>query len=563
MEKLSTNLLLLGATIAIGLAFLIPELAGLLLVGFIPLFHGFKEQLNRPVGVFRRLLLLVFLHTFCWQLIAGSWMMNFGWLKVVGIVSINALLLTAFFLPAYFFWHSKWSSRSKLIGLIGQYVFAFSSLELLHQYWELSFPVIGLGAAFTALSEWVQWYAITGAQAGTLVVLLVNALAYSWIQSFPIAKGGIQFGSSQTRRLFFNRGLALLLLLGLMRSGLPGGEQNLKFDAPLEILALHPNLDCRSTRQELSQDEMIAYYANLIEEGLSDETDLVLLPETSMLNLAWNEDLKNGFATGLTEEIQGLLQTYLPFTILSGAVTNSLARPIEMEDHALQYAPQIDRHFFAHNAVVAISPDRLELVRTKEKLVPFEEAIPYPGGLGALQNLIGKVSITDFFFKTDHRTNQVLQLGENRILPLVCYESTYSDFVAELVDRHRPTVLTVHLNEGWYDNQFGAQLMQRHARARAIETGRFVARSSNRGISDIISPDGAIFQAEVEQVASSVRAQVFGQSQKTAFVAFWSKFISPCLALTYLAYCCLGVLAFFWKPSVKTIPAANPPSASI
>ena len=78
-----------------------------------------------------------------------------------------------------------------------------------------------------------------------------------------------------------------------------------------------------------------------------------------------------------------------------------------------------------------------------------------------------------------------------KILPLICYEIIYSGKLFNKPDFD----LIINLSEdGWFGKSFGPKQHFDHSIFRAIESGKYVIRSSNNGIAGIINPIGSIEQ---------------------------------------------------------------------
>ena len=79
------------------------------------------------------------------------------------------------------------------------------------------------------------------------------------------------------------------------------------------------------------------------------------------------------------------------------------------------------------------------------------------------------------------------------ILPLICYEIIFTDFVQK--SDHK-TNLIINLSEdGWFGKSIGPYQHLSKAKFRAIENNTFVIRTANRGFSAFINNRGEIIKS--------------------------------------------------------------------
>jgi apolipoprotein N-acyltransferase len=78
-----------------------------------------------------------------------------------------------------------------------------------------------------------------------------------------------------------------------------------------------------------------------------------------------------------------------------------------------------------------------------------------------------------------------------KIAPAICYESIYGEFMSSYI-RNGANIIAIITNDGWWGDTPGYQQHMNYARLRAIETGHWVVRSANTGISCVINEYGDI-----------------------------------------------------------------------
>ena len=140
----------------------------------------------------------------------------------------------------------------------------------------------------------------------------------------------------------------------------------------------------------------------------------------------------------------------------------------------------------------SIFDNNLNLIENYNKvnLVPFGEFLPFE----KLLNKIGLNVITNnfgSFTKGDNR--KIIQVESNsqslRFLPLICYEIIYSGNL--LKNSNFDFILNIS-EDGWFGKSIGPKQHFVHSKFRAIESGKYVVRSANNGMTAIINPLGEI-----------------------------------------------------------------------
>ncbi len=120
----------------------------------------------------------------------------------------------------------------------------------------------------------------------------------------------------------------------------------------------------------------------------------------------------------------------------------------------------------------------------KKILVPFGEYFPF-------SNLLNTLFPENSFFNANLTKGSNNQSFHYNFTPLVCYEVIFPSFVRNSVSDSSNLLVNLS-NDGWFGSFSGPRQHFAHAKFRSIELGIPMVRSSNKGISGLISPIGDI-----------------------------------------------------------------------
>ena len=120
----------------------------------------------------------------------------------------------------------------------------------------------------------------------------------------------------------------------------------------------------------------------------------------------------------------------------------------------------------------------------RDRFTPFESVL----------SLIGLKTVTNDYQSFSKGENQkALSIKNDKIelklLPLICYEIIYSNRLFK--DKNFDYIINIS-EDGWFGNSIGPKQHFAHSIFRSIESGKYVIRSANNGISAIINPIGII-----------------------------------------------------------------------
>jgi apolipoprotein N-acyltransferase len=182
---------------------------------------------------------------------------------------------------------------------------------------------------------------------------------------------------------------------------------------------------------------------------------------------------------------------------------------------------------------MAVFDNNLDLIKNYKKinLVPFGEFIPFENIL----SLIGFKTVTNEYQSFSRgETRELINIKNDKInlilLPLICYEIIYSGKLS----KNKDFDYIVNISEdGWFGKSIGPKQHFAHSVFRSIESGKYIIRSANNGISAIINPMGVV-EKEIKFGARGYIDFSKSKSIKSTFFLLYGNKIFLILILLYI-----------------------------
>jgi apolipoprotein N-acyltransferase len=139
----------------------------------------------------------------------------------------------------------------------------------------------------------------------------------------------------------------------------------------------------------------------------------------------------------------------------------------------------------------------------KRHLVPFGEYLPWRPVLGFVLDIL-KIPLSDF--SSGNGNQALLTAASYPLAASICYEDIFGQ--ESLVGLPEASYLVNVTNDAWFGHSIAPHQHVQMARMRALETGRYMLRATNTGVTAIIAPTGQMV----------VRASLFERSWATGLV---------------------------------------------
>lgn len=500
-----------------GISYCIPKLWWLVLVSLIPLWYGITQD-NRKKSI-------LFVYGFTLHLLVLSFfyclLPELGLPKVIGVLFMSLALLVAsallaaeyvfVFLP--YVWMIKGQKQTAWSGWL--FAASYGMAEWLQEcFFYPAFPWLRLSAVVTPCPLLLQEAAWLGGSFITVKLVLWNVLLYEVMHWF----GSTEQDRKELRRLLAGAaGYVFLFVMAMlqMQETLSETMEQTKNQfqmnevkreqepfTTIKILLVQGNFSGEE-KWTAGVSEMQQRYLRLSREGISGETDFVIWPETALPVV-----LKQNAA--LQAELASFCEEYA-VELLVGA--------LDKENDGKYNA-------MYHVTALGMSED----IYYKQKLAPFGEYMPFAK---ILNPLLPQTLRTEGFMAGTKEEAVLFQTHYGKVGTLICFESLFSGVARDLVKKGAG-LLVIASNDSWFDASAALYQHHAHAMVRAVETGRYVARVGNTGITSVIAPNGQVLTQAVAGEEAVLTGEVKFLTKQTPYVKYGDGW------LLVIFFICLG-----------------------
>jgi apolipoprotein N-acyltransferase len=477
----------------------------LIFVAFVPLFvieenlrlSGAKRSAWNVFGY-------SYLSFLIWNVGATWWIWYASDTGAVLAFLANSLLMSFFFTLAHRL--RKQFKTAKAILLLP---ICWLGFEYIHHTWDISWPWLTLGNAFSGMHQAVQWYEFTGTSGGSLWVLIINLLFFKGFKQFLLKE---EFSSIKgtVQKIVFVFLIPILLSLFMYFNQHDKG-------AKVRVVVVQPNIDPYNEKFDYaSVRTQITHFLDLATSVIDDSTQLVIGPETA-LPRSIEEDYLH-----VSEEVVMLrewMSKHPGVSILTGASTHRFYPNADEKPTVTARKVKVGgemAYLDAYNTGVLITNTKIVSYH-KSKLVPGVEQMPFPAFFGFFESFaIDLGGTTGTLGKQEERTVFEDDKGIIRAAPSICYESVYGDFMRDFVV-NGSNMIAIITNDGWWKDTPGYRQHAGYARLRAIETRRSIARSANTGISCFINQRGDILEKLPWWTPGAIKADIQLNESRTLY----------------------------------------------
>lgn len=504
------GLLLLLSSVILGFAVIFPQIGFLEWVALVPAIPPILSLSTDKTVRYRRLYGWGMLFFWPFYIICFHWflymypldfagMTRLASAAVVGVACLGlslfqalgaALLFPLMGLAA----RGKWLSRYPILHPI-----LFACLWTTLEWWQ-------------AHSGWsgVPWARLPLGQAEMVPVLQSAALFGSYFITFLIVavNGLLAYLLLHPSKRVLCGTLAVGLFLGNFLFGAIRMAVLTDEGAPLRAAAIQGNQSSLENWSFGSMDEVMEVYGELSREAAEAGADIIVWPETCIpANLdrsGWVYD----FVTELAVECGA--------PILCGVFTR------------VEEGSAAD-----HNSIVVALPDGTihDTVYHKRNPVPFGEFVPFRTLVTTLIPPLAEINTLAEDIPAGE-DSVVFDLEVGQVGSLICFDSIYERNAMDSIG-NGARLLAVSTNDSWFQDSRGVWMHHAQSQLRAIETGRYVVRSANTGVSSVINDRGEVLESLGALKTGYVLEEVYLSDRVTVYSVIGNLF----------AYLCIGACA--------------------
>lgn len=149
----------------------------------------------------------------------------------------------------------------------------------------------------------------------------------------------------------------------------------------------------------------------------------------------------------------------------------------------------------------------------KYHLVPFGEFIPLKPVFGWVVNVF---PLSDF--SRGSLDQRPMKLAGQRVAVNICYEDVFGEEITQQLPE--ATLLANVSNDAWFGRSIGPRQHLQISQMRALETGRYMLRATNTGVTAIIDERGKVLQQADIFTTLALHGMAQGYTGATPYVRF-------------------------------------------
>lgn len=475
----------------------LPDLGFLGWFSFVPLFYYLVEKkLTRIFSISFFVSFLFYAGNLYWIAYAIGSYGEIQWSSALGVLTLILVILSLFFSTSI-------SLAYYLFRKCDVPLFLTLPISLvLADYLRTHFPVNGFSWAMIGYSQGeylslFQWVDITGIFGLNFFIYLLQGLLTEILIGIKVEHKDLVIN----RSILFILAISISIVFSLFVQN-NVAEKFVKKERGVDIGLIQGNVAQSIKWDNLQSKSHIDQFMDLTEKASKEGAELAIWPETAY---PYTVD------TFYMDKHPLFLKNLLDMPILLGAVTQM---PTITEADGMSI----------YNSALLLSENQQNMgIYHKRHLVPYGEYIPFKKYLKFAKRFT--VAVGDF---SPGDMAEPMSFDELKLGLLICYEDIFPQLARESVLKGA-NVLVNLTNDAWYGNTSAQYQHLVFSQMRALENRRYLLRSTNTGITALISPHGDIINRLPPFVNDYVIVKVYPYEGESFYTKYGDLIVWICL----------------------------------
>ena len=467
------------------------------LIALIPVFAVIRNTTWKLVGAYG------FLFGFVYYSIFNYWLTTFHPFAILIVTIIKGAEMVALFFAL------KAADRWTGCILKGRLVHVFQAViwvayAYLSQGWFAGYPYGTIAYALYSYKILIQVADLFGIWGITFMMVLPQAFLGNWLCDH-YSSTTTEHSEGLWKHVLFHK-VSLIIFVVLLIAQIIYGIINYSKckkaepDTSFTVATVQHNADSWKGGYDTYKRNFINLEKMSLEAMLR-KPDLIVWSETAFVpSVKWYttypyEGNDEGDNFDYLRKIQNLVNDFVRFGTELGIPLLTGNPSSIIDDETLPpYDEEGNWNKLDYNSVILFDDGTIKQIYLKQHLVPFTEHFPYERQMPWLYNLL---KANDYHW-WEKGTEPVVFETSNGITfsTPICYEDVFGDICAEFVANGADLIVNM-TNDSWSGSEAAERQHAVMAVFRCIENRKTMLRSTNSGLTCLITPDGTI-QGEME-----------------------------------------------------------------
>lgn len=467
------------------------------LIALIPVFAVIRNTTWKLVGAYG------FLFGFVYYSIFNYWLTTFHPFAILIVTIIKGAEMVALFFAL------KAADRWTGCILKGRLVHVFQAIiwvayAYLSQGWFAGYPYGTIAYALYSYKILIQVADLFGIWGITFMMVLPQAFLGNWLCDH-YSSTTTEHSEGLWKHVLFHKVSLIIFVVLLIAQIIYGIINYSKWkkaepDTSFTVATVQHNADSWKGGYDTYKRNFINLEKMSLEAMLR-KPDLIVWSETAFVpSVNWYttypyEGNDEGDNFDYLRKIQNLVNDFVRFGTELGIPLLTGNPSSIIDDETLPpYDEEGNWNKLDYNSVILFDDGTIKDIYLKQHLVPFTEHFPYERQMPWLYNLL---KANDYHW-WEKGTEPVVFETSNGITfsTPICYEDVFGDICAEFVENGADLIVNM-TNDSWSGSEAAERQHAVMAVFRCIENRKTMLRSTNSGLTCLITPDGTI-QGEME-----------------------------------------------------------------